>query len=81
MGANYKNIQAIRKLYNAMMQHNYLQIKQDVLDIIVGLRRIAQIHRNQYGFAKSQIKMVKTYLKHFILPIFAYVKREEDKNS
>ena len=30
----YKDIQVIRKLDNTMVQHNYLQIKQDVHDII-----------------------------------------------
>lgn len=31
---NYKEIPVIRKLDNAMVQRNYLQIKQDVQDII-----------------------------------------------
>lgn len=31
---NYKHIQVIRKLDNGMVQSNYLQIKQDVQDII-----------------------------------------------
>jgi hypothetical protein len=31
---NYKNIEVIRKLDNTMVQRNYLQIKQDVQDII-----------------------------------------------
>lgn len=31
---NFKEIPAIRKLDNAMVQWNYLQIKQDVQDII-----------------------------------------------
>ncbi len=31
---SYKDIQIIRKLDNTMVQHNYLQIKQDVQDII-----------------------------------------------
>ena len=31
---SYKDIQDIRKLDNTMVQHNYLQIKQDVQDII-----------------------------------------------
>jgi TusA-related sulfurtransferase len=31
---NYKDIQVIRKLDNTMVQRNYLQIKQDVQDII-----------------------------------------------
>jgi hypothetical protein len=30
----YKDIQVIRKLDNTMVQRNYLQIKQDVQDII-----------------------------------------------
>lgn len=30
----YKNIQVIRKLDHTMVQRNYLQIKQDVQDII-----------------------------------------------
>lgn len=31
---NYKNIEVIRKLDNGMVQRNYLQIKQDIQDII-----------------------------------------------
>lgn len=31
---NYKNIEVIRKLDNSMVQRNYLQIKQDIQDII-----------------------------------------------
>lgn len=31
---NYKEIPVIRKLDNAMVQRNYLQIKQDVQDVI-----------------------------------------------
>ena len=31
---NYKNIEVIRKLDNSMVQRNYLQVKQDVQDII-----------------------------------------------
>jgi len=31
---SYKDIQVIRKLDNTMVQRNYLQIKQDVQDII-----------------------------------------------
>ena len=31
---NYKDLKVIRKLDNAMVQRNYLQIKQDVQDII-----------------------------------------------
>lgn len=31
---NYKDIEVIRKLDNGMVQRNYLQIKQDIQDII-----------------------------------------------
>jgi len=31
---NYKEIEVIRKLDNTMVQRNYLQIKQDIQDII-----------------------------------------------
>lgn len=31
---NYKDIEVIRKLDNGMVQRNYLQIKQDMQDII-----------------------------------------------
>lgn len=33
--SNYKDIAIIRKLDNSMVQRNYLQIKQDVQDIIL----------------------------------------------
>ena len=52
-------LNAVLKQYNVMAERgsensrvyqlNYLQIKQDVQDIIVGRRRIPQIHGSQYG--------------------------------
>ena len=50
---NYKEIPLIRKLDNAMVQRNYLQIKQDVKDIIDSeMERVL----NDFGLAHLVVK-------------------------